>query len=115
MARKVLQFEGMEVRGVRDLSHLSQGRLGAMQEFGIAGSSENRERIVLHHLNQSPVGPVVEMPEANHNTWNQVQHPFRSTPGAGFTAEQRAAFDTWREDYWSWRATQELNRRRLGL
>ena len=48
---------------------------------------------------------------------SRVANPLEAivSPGAGLTTEQGAAFDVWRENYWSWRATQELAKRRLDL
>jgi hypothetical protein len=104
-------FQGLEVRAVRNLSHVDNGTLQAMSRRGFAPDTVNGDQIVLHHLNQNPAGPLVEMPRANHSIWNPRQHPFGNTPGAGLTAEQRAAFDTWRVEYWKSRAQQELIRR----
>jgi hypothetical protein len=111
--RNVVEFQGMEVRAVRDLSHLDQGTLEAMQEAGFAPRTVNGEQISLHHLNQNPAGPLVEMPRGNNLVGNTVQHPLGNTTGAGLTDAQRAAFNTWRTDYWKWRATQELSLRRV--
>jgi RHS repeat-associated protein len=113
--RNVAQFQGMEVRAVRDLSHVEQGTLEAMQQYGFAPTTVNGDSIVLHHLGQNPAGPLVEMPAANHSIWNTVQHPLGNTAGVGLTEAQRAAYNAWRTEYWQWRATQELNvRRALG-
>jgi RHS repeat-associated protein len=111
--RNVVQFEGMEVRAVRDLSHVEQGTLEAMQQHGFAPTTVSGDSTVLHHLGQNPAGPLVEMPAANHSIWNSVQHPLGSTAGAGLTDAERAAYNAWRTDYWKWRATQELNTRRV--
>jgi hypothetical protein len=51
------------------------------------------------------------MPAPNHSIGNVRQHPFGNTAGAGLTAEQRAAFNQWRTDYWKSRAQEELTRR----
>ena len=111
--RNVVEFQGMEVRAVRDISHLDQGTLEAMQQYGFAGTTENGDTIILHHLEQNPAGPVVEMPSEFHSIGNEVQHPFGNTAGAGLSDAQRAAFNDWRTEYWQWRATQELNARRV--
>lgn len=110
--RNVVQFQGMEVRAVRDLSHVEQGTLEAMQQNGFAATTTSGDSIVLHHLGQNPAGPLVEMPAANHSIWNSVQHPLGNTAGAGLTEAQRATYNAWRTEYWQWRATQELNARR---
>jgi hypothetical protein len=112
--RATTTFQGMEVRAVRDLSHVDDATLQAMSRRGFAPDTVNGDQIVLHHLNQNPAGPLVEMPRANHSIWNPRQHPFGNTPGAGLTAEQRASFDAWRVEYWKSRAQQELTRRAGG-
>jgi hypothetical protein len=107
-------FQGLEVRAVRNLSHVDDATLRAMADRGFAPRTVNGDRIVLHHHQQNPNGFIVEMPAGNHNIWNTRQHPFGNTAGAGLTAEQRAAFNDWRVDYWRSRAQQELGRRAGG-
>jgi len=110
-----LGFEGLEVRGARDLSHVPEGRLRAMKERGFAATDPvTGDPLILHHLDQNPAGPLVEMVAPRHNVWNVRQHPFGDTPGAGLSAEQRAAFNSqWRPAYWRTRAAEELRRRGL--
>jgi len=103
--------EGMEVRAVRDLGHIDDSTLGAMAENGFAPRTINGDKIVLHHLEQNPLGPVVEMPAKNHNIWNATQHPLGNAPGVGLSAGERTAFDSWRVDYWKTRARTEIQRR----
>ena len=110
---RVVNFEGMKVRAVRDLSNLTDAQLEAMQNNGGAGTTVNGIEIQLHHLRQNAAGPVVEIPRIYHSIGNKIQHPFGNTPGAGLTDEQRANFDDWRDEYWKWRATQELDTRRM--
>jgi hypothetical protein len=112
-ARGVLEFQGLEVRAVRDLDHLSVGTLRAMQKYGFAARDSNGNSLVLHHHQQNPMGPIIEMPASNHNIGNAAQHPFGNTKGMGLTPQERLAFDQWRVDYWKWRATQELQNRGL--
>jgi hypothetical protein len=106
-------FDGMEVRGVRNLSHIDDTTLRAMAKSGFAPKDINGNKLILHHLNQNPPGPVVEMPRLPHSIGNRVQHPLGNAPGAGLTTEQRAAFNAWRESYWKARALDELARRGL--
>jgi hypothetical protein len=106
-------FDGFEVRAVRDLSHLDEGTLRAMEELGFAARDVNGQPLQLHHLDQNPAGPLVEIPRPQHNIGNRVQHPFGNQAGAGLTAEQRAAFNEWRTGYWQERAREELARRGL--
>jgi len=111
--RNVLQFQGMEVRAVRDLSHIDTATLEAMQQYGFAPATVNGDSTVLHHLEQNAAGPLVEMPLTNHSIWNEAQHPLGNAPGVGLSDAERAAYDSWRTAYWKWRATQELNVRRI--
>jgi RHS repeat-associated protein len=106
-----LVHNGMEVRAVRDLSHVDDSTLGAMAEKGFAARTINGDKIVLHHHQQNPAGFIVEMPAKNHNIWNTNQHPFGNPPGTGLTPQQRSAFDAWRVDYWKSRAQTEIQRR----
>ena len=111
--RNVVQFNGMEVRAVRNLSHVDDETLEAMQQYGFAGTTKSGDTIVLHHLEQNAAGPVVEMPSEFHSIGNEAQHPFGNTTGVGLSDAERAAFDGWRTEYWQWRATEELNARRV--
>jgi RHS repeat-associated protein len=106
-------FDGMEVRSVRDLSHLDEGTLRFIQQRGVAPRDINGQPLQLHHLDQNPAGPLVEIPAPAHNIANRVQHPLGNQAGAGLTAEQRAAFNDWRTRYWQERAREELARRGL--
>ena len=106
-----ITFQGLEVRAVRDLSHVDESTLRAMSQYGFAPKTINGDRIVLHHHQQNPTGFIVEVPAPNHSIGNIRQHPFGNQAGAGLNAEQRAAFDQWRVDYWKFRATEELARR----
>ena len=108
-----VEFEGLEVRGVRDLSHVPESTLRAMEEQGFAARDATGKKLILHHLDQNPAGPLVEMPGSSHSIGNRIQHPLGNASGAGLSAEQRQAFDAWRENYWSARAAEELARRGL--
>jgi hypothetical protein len=111
VGRNRVTFDGMEIRAVRDLSHIDESTLRAMAELGFAARTRTGDRLILHHHKQDPAGFLVEMPEANHSIWNRNQHPLGNVAGAGLTAEQRAAFDAWRTDYWQARARAEMRRR----
>lgn len=106
-------FEGLEVRGMRDLSHVPESTLRAQSQIGFASRDARGRALVLHHHRQNPGGPIVEMPASNHSIGNVRQHPHGNTAGAGLTAEQRAAFNEWRVRYWRARARGELERRGL--
>ena len=103
----------MEVRAVRNLSHVDDSTLRAMAQHGFAAKDINGKKLILHHLDQNPAGPIVEIPGFRHSIGNRVQHPLGNAAGAGLTAEQRTAFNAWRTDYWKTRALEELTRRGL--
>jgi RHS repeat-associated protein len=109
--RSRVVFDGMEVRAVRDLSHVDDSTLRAMSQHGFAGKDINGKKLILHHLDQTPAGSLVEMPGVRHRIGNRVQHPLGNAPGVGLTGEQRAAYNAWRESYWKARALEELARR----
>jgi A nuclease of the HNH/ENDO VII superfamily with conserved LHH len=111
--RGVVQFQGLEVRAVRDLNHISVGQLRDMQKYGFAPNDINGDPLILHHHLQNPAGPVIEIPARYHNIYNSNQHPFANTRGLGLTSEERAQFNNWRTGYWRWRATEELALRGL--
>lgn len=111
--RGVVQFQGVEVRAVRDLGHVDTSTLQAMQKYGFAAKDGAGSSLVMHHHRQNPAGPIIEMPAGNHSIGKATQHPFGNTKGSGLTPQQRAEFDQWRVDYWKWRATQELQNRGL--
>jgi hypothetical protein len=106
-----VMFQGLEVRAVRDLSHLGNSTLTAMAEKGFAGRLPNGESIILHHNKQNPAGFIIELPASKHIVWNVNQHPLGNSPGAGLTAQQRLEFNVWRDNYWRARARAELDRR----
>ncbi len=106
-------FGGFEIRGVRDLSHVSESTLREQAKKGFASKDHRGRKLALHHLDQNPAGPLVEMPAVNHSVHNRIQHPLGNTPGSGLTAAQRAEFNVWREQYWRARAQGELTRRGL--
>jgi hypothetical protein len=111
--RGVVQFQGLEVRAVRDLGHIDASTLRAMQKYGFAAKDGAGSSLIMHHHQQNPSGPIVEMPAGNHSIGKATQHPFGNTKGSGLSTQQRAEFDQWRVDYWKWRATQELQNRGL--
>lgn len=106
-------FEGMEVRGVRDLSHLSESTLRAMIEKEFGGRDINKKKLHLHHIKQKYTGPLAEIPETRHDIHNKVQHPLGNKKGVGLTKEQRVEFNAFRVRYWKARAVEELERRGL--
>ena len=106
-----LKFGRFEVRAVRDLSHVDESTLRQMKKDGFAATTKNGDKIDLHHLDQNPNGPLVEIPRPNHKISNRTQHPNGNTPGGGLTEAQREVHDAWRESYWKARAAEEMMRR----
>jgi len=104
-------YEGFEVRAVRDLSHVDEATLRAMSQKGFAPKDVHGNSLILHHHQQNPAGPLIEMPAKHHSISSRVQHPFGNQAGMGLTAQERAAFNEWRVDYWKARAAEELQRR----
>jgi RHS repeat-associated protein len=101
----------LETRAVRDLSHVKDGTLEAMAKHGFAAKDINGESIVLHHHRQQAMGPIIEMPGNKHKIGNRAQHPHGNARGLGLTAEEREAFNSWRNEYWKNRAKTELRKR----
>jgi len=103
----------MEVRAQRSLSHVDDSTLNAMQKHGFAAKDSKGNKLVLHHHQQNPAGPIIEMTAKNHCIGNPRQHPYGNKKRMGLTKQQRNDFNQWRTDYWKGRATQELNNRGL--
>ncbi len=108
-----VEFKGTEVRGVRDMSHISESTLRTMAKDGFAMRDAMGRTIILHHHRQNADGPLVEMPGTKHSIGNSNQHPYGNTKGAGLTEQQRQDFDTFRGSYRKARATEELGKRGL--
>lgn len=109
----VVIFKGLEVRAVRDLGHLTDQTLKAMEKMGFAEKDINGKSLILHHHNQLPSGPIIEIPGVNHSISNIRQHPLGNAKGVGLSTEERASFNQWWSDYWKWRAAEELKSRGL--
>jgi len=108
-----LKFEKFEVRAVRDLSHMDEEDLRKMLKTGNAGKTKSGQTIYLHHHQQNPNGPIVEIPQEFHsNPGNKNQHPLGNTKGVGIQGA-RPEFDAWKRRYWKARAAEELARKGL--
>lgn len=108
-------YKGMEVRGVRDLSHLDESTLKHMIETGNAPTIVNGPKLQLHHLQQNSKGPLVEIPGDRHKGYIKSQHPFGNQKGAGLTHQERLEFSKFRKQYWKERAKEELIRRGISI
>lgn len=98
---------------MRDLSHVLESTLREQAKSGFASRDVRGRRMILHHHEQNPAGPIIEMPRVNHSMGNPRQHPLGNAPGSGLTPRQRADFNAWRGEYWKARARGELKRRGL--
>ena len=109
--RGVSEFKGLEIRAQRELFHIDDSTLKAMQKYGFSAKDAKGNKLILHHHQQNPNGPIIEIPTKNHSIGNSRQHPFGNQKGKGLTAQQRQEFNQWRKMYWQNRATHELTRR----
>jgi hypothetical protein len=112
-SKSTVEFEGMEVRAVRSLDHLSEREIRYIMKNEWSPRAAGRsDRIILHHLGQKAEGPLVEMPARFHNPGNRIQHPFGNMGGLG-NGPERQAYNQWRTRYWHARYVDELRRRGL--
>ena len=108
------------VKNQQDLSHMTTAQLKYMQKHGVAGTTtgglkKGREKIILHHQKQNPLGPIIEMPMSKHiqNLGNKNMHPLGNQKGKEVGGgELRLDFNSWRKEYWKHRASVELEARK---
>jgi RHS repeat-associated protein len=115
----------LEVHNYVDISHLSDAELKALyyandnalkgKGFGLSGTDKQGNTIVLHHYRQNPNGPIIAMPQKHHDKphTNPGQHPFGKRKGGGLTANERTAFNRWKQEYWKHQASTELTAREV--
>jgi hypothetical protein len=65
------------------------------------------QAIHIHHVNQEVDGFLWELARPLHLGTPEL-HPLGKAAGVGLSAEERAAFDIWRDAYWRQRASYEL-------
>jgi hypothetical protein len=111
--KQVVVFEGYEVRSVRDLSHMPDDKIRDMASSGRAAFDKNGVPLQIHHLDQNPKGPFMEIAKDKHDVFNPKQHPHGNQAGAGIGDEARQDFDAWRQRYWMARGRDEMARRGL--
>jgi RHS repeat-associated protein len=117
----------LQVSGYTNLGHMSDAQLESLYHannnalngkgFGLSGVDKQGNTIVLHHYKQNPNGPMVAMPAKHHDKphTNPGQHPFGKKKGGGLTADERAAFNRWKQEYWKQQADAELKARGKGI
>jgi RHS repeat-associated protein len=82
----------LDSNGVSNLQRMSRG----WAPVGPDGFPIN-----LHHVLQTPDGPIIELAQSFHVRYRRVIHVNPPTMPSGI---DRYAFDRWRESYWKWRA-----------
>ncbi len=70
-------------------------------EAGRAPIGFDGRSVELHHLSQTPEGPIAEMSRESHNKYNSVIHAPSKTHQSLI---ERDKFGNWREEYWKERA-----------
>ena len=82
---------------------LTQGGITNLQRMqqGFAPYGPDGNPIQLHHMLQTMKGPIAEVTQTFHQTYSSIIHINLSTIGSGIN---RAAFNTWRMEYWINRA-----------
>jgi RHS repeat-associated protein/uncharacterized repeat protein (TIGR01451 family) len=100
------EFKGLRVYQRNDLinpdfiDQLGRTNLQRMQR-GLAPIGPDGNPVNLHHMLQTPNGPIAEVTQTFHQTNSRVIHINPSTIPSGI---DRSAFDAWRSSYWMWRA-----------
>ena len=88
--------KGIEVRAVRDTSHITTEHLERMRKDGVAPYDVNGEKLVLHHngqLDHREEGNfLVQVPERFHDVQNPRQHPHGNESGKGLPKDARQEF-----------------------
>ncbi|CAK01660.1 filamentous hemagglutinin [Bartonella tribocorum] len=70
-------------------------------ETGRAPIGFDNKSVELHHLKQTPEGPIAEMSHESHKKYTSVIH---NNPQKHQSLIERKKFDKWREEYWKERA-----------
>ncbi|MBP9694684.1 MAG: hypothetical protein KBE16_08260, partial [Alphaproteobacteria bacterium] len=88
-----VEIDGIQIRGARDLSHMSDSDVWKMYKKGNNPVDVNGDTIIYHHFEQqyhrAEGAFMSQMPSQNHSIWNPIQHPFGNTKDAGLSALQR--------------------------
>ena len=75
-------------------------------QAGLAPLGPDGAPINLHHVGQSPLGPIAEVSQTTHQRFSAILHR-----ASGPSQVDRDAFSGWRQSYWQWRASEALNAR----
>ncbi|MGM0805578.1 MAG: T7SS effector LXG polymorphic toxin [Bacillota bacterium] len=101
------QFRGFEVKAQRSLSHMSDKQLIYSFKKGYSPKDGANDTIILHHHEQKVEGPIIEIPNRNHDLGNKRQHPYGNSGGVG-SGDARIEFNKWRKEYWKARYANEM-------
>lgn len=76
------------------MSHVDEATLReqAKQGFATKDPMEPSKGLILHHHDQSPFGPIIEMPAKRHDNANPRQHPLRQRARCWFAAGPACRF-----------------------
>lgn len=111
--RGAVRFKGVEIRAVRDLSHLPDSKIEAMARRGVAPYDIHGRPLQLHHLGQQnhrmSGGGLVMIPQPYHSLGNTRQHRLGNKGGIG--ADARKDSNKYRRDFYKEFGRQELLRR----
>jgi RHS repeat-associated protein len=89
-----------------DLTQNGITNVQRMQE-GLAPIGPDGFPLQLHHMLQTNEGPIAEVTRTFHQTYSSILHINPNTIGS---AINRAAFNSWRIDYWMYRAEEFLEK-----
>jgi len=112
-----VEFDGVEFRAVRDLSHLDEKHLREMYRKGSNPKDVGNVRLDGHHHQQKyhreKGAFIVEVPKNKHSIKNLIQHPHGNKIGKGLTADQRKDWNKIRIPFNKERAKEELIKRKI--
>ena len=112
-----VKFDGVEFRGVRDLSHMKTKDLWEMYKKGKAPKDQSEKPFIGHHHKQiyhrEKDSFLVEIPKDNHHIGNKTQHPYGNAKGMGLTKAERTDWIKVRKKFYKERSRQELQKRGL--
>jgi len=84
----------------------SRGRTNLQRmEQGLAPIGHDGKSINIHHMDQTDIGPVMEISATEHQLRYSEIH---SNTGQMPSQIDRPAFDRWRREYWQWRRENNL-------
>ena len=96
LGRGKISHKSIEVRGVRDTSHMTTEHLERMRKDGVAPYDIHGQRLELHHHQQKDHGEkghfLIQVPTPYHDVQNRRQHPSGGAKDQGLPKTAREAF-----------------------